>query len=130
MCIRDSPQDDESAYSRTSILKREKLLNSTIAGLAGFDKPIAILCALTVIAPDDLACRLMDPNLNPDWIGIKIAMLESMPEDLDLWDKYNETRKLEAGLQIERGAANEFYEEHREAPVSYTHLTLPTICSV
>eukprot|EP00975_Prorocentrum_lima_P037167 7821296-Prorocentrum_lima.AAC.1 len=49
----------------------------------------------------------------------------------DRWKIVQETREVMAGRDYSKPITPEMFQAiDRETPVSYTHLTLPTICSV
>ena len=111
----DDPQTRQSAGSPSQVQTREDILNGDLAGMAGVGQKMSILCAMTVVEQDDLACRLLDRDRSPDWVAIKAPMLESFPKNMDLWDQYNTLRVQEAVFEVEEGSCNEFYEANREA---------------
>jgi len=112
LVIVDDPQTDDSATSVSQCEKRERILKGAILGLAGPGKKIAGVCPCTVIANGDLADRLLDRDLNPEWQGERMRMLYSFPVNLELWEQYNEIRVR--GLKAERGIAKAtaFYRKH------------------
>jgi len=114
LVIVDDPQTDESARSVIQVETREKVIGGAILGLAGPGKKIAGFCPCTVIVPGDLADRLLNRDLFPDWQGERTKLLYSFPARMDLWERYAELRKF--SLREDRGItdATEFYREHRE----------------
>jgi len=110
----DDPQTDESARSLSQCETRERLLAGAILGLAGPGKRIAGLMSLTVIAPGDMADRILDRDRHPEWQGERTRMLYQLPEATDLWDRYADL--LREGSRAGRGMseATEFYRAHRE----------------
>lgn len=113
----DDPQTDESARSPGQNDARERIINNAVQGLAGPGRKMAMLCPCTVIAPDDLADRLLDRKRNPQWQGIRTRMVLRWPDDeaLKHWEEYID--RLSEGLRQERGRmdAVEYYLSHREA---------------
>eukprot|EP00969_Alexandrium_andersonii_P312143 13791235-Alexandrium_andersonii.AAC.1 len=57
-------------------------------------------------------------------VGSEMCIRDSLKHFRSFWD-----RRASRGSAELRGAP-ESSEEHGSGPVSYTHLTLPTICSV
>jgi hypothetical protein len=110
----DDPSTDESADSPEQNAKRERVLAGAVLGLSGPGKKISGLLPCTVIRPGDVADRVLDPQLHPEWNGERMSMLYALPEREDLWAKYAELRKasLRAGRQGEE--ATDFYRDHRE----------------
>ena len=111
----DDPQTDESARSPSQCINRERILAGAILGLAGPGKKIAGLMTLTVVRPDDLADRILDRELHPQWQGERTKMIYAFPVKDALWQRYAEVRA--DGLRNDRGIveATEFYREHRSA---------------
>lgn len=118
--IPDDPQTHSSAKSPTQCDDREEILRTDVLGLAGPGEKLACFIPCTVIKKNDLADRLLDNELNPDFRGEKTGAIISWPDNLEedddkegiTWDDYNEARI--AGLQLEDNgkSANEFYIEH------------------
>lgn len=113
-CIIDDPQTAESANSDAQCRDREAIIRGDVLGLAGPGKTIAAVIPCTIIRDGDLAARLLDRNLNPDFRGLTASLIRKMPTNSKLWDQYNEIRKdgLRSG---ETGAALQFYADNREA---------------
>lgn len=109
----DDPQTRKSAKSQTQCQEREDIINGDILGMAGPGKKMAAMCACTVIYRDDLADRLLDRERSPGWTPIKVSMIKSWPSNTKLWDKYDAVRRQELLEEVEKGAANKYYEEHR-----------------
>jgi hypothetical protein len=114
LVLLDDPQTDESARSPQQCANREAILSGAILGLAGPGRKIAGLMTLTVVAPGDMADRLLDRAKHPAWQGERMKMLYAMPSDRKLWDKY--AALYAKCLREEKGLveANEFYRLHRE----------------
>lgn len=113
----DDPQTEESATSKGQCDDRESIINSAVLGLAGPGKEISALCPVTVIAPDDLADRLLDRQRNPQWRGIRTRMVQSWPDEPAeaLWGQYFDI--LSESLRCDQGTqpATDFYAANREA---------------
>lgn len=113
LVIPDDPQTDESARSASQCAYRERVLSGAVLGLAGPGRKIAGIMPLTVIAPGDLADRMLDRQAHPEWNGERTKLLYSFPANQKLWDRYAELRA--EGLRAGDGgaAATEFYRAHR-----------------
>lgn len=113
--IIDDPQTDKSAKSARQVAQRERAVTATICGLAGPDKSITAVMPCTVIEQDDLADRFLDQERRPDWRGKRTSMLQQFPENMELWQEYQEVRAqgFRDGLDVEPG--NKFYAANREA---------------
>lgn len=92
LVVIDDPQTDESARSPTQNTTRERLISQAVLGLAGPGQQIAAICPCTVVAPGDLADRLLDRDRHPVWQGERMRMLNSMPRREDLWEEYARLR--------------------------------------
>ena len=113
--IIDDPQTTESANSVTQIAKREELINKDVLGLAGAGKRIDGVCPCTIIAPDDLAAKLLNKKISPRWRGEIFQMMRKMPVNLDAWEKYRDLYfdALRAD-EYDHEKVNNYYIEHRE----------------
>jgi hypothetical protein len=111
----DDPQTDEVARSPAQVAAREAVLKGAILGLAGPGVQIAGLATVTVIAPDDLADRLLDRERHPAWHGRRMKLVYQWPTSTSMWDRYAELRR--EGQRNGNGvkAADEFYIANREA---------------
>lgn len=110
----DDPQTRKSAKSVSQCQEREDIVNGDVMGMAGPNKPIALLCAATQIYQDDLVGRLLDRERSPNWNGIKVSMITKWPKNMAIWDKYDTVRRQELLDELDDGAANEFYKKHRD----------------
>lgn len=111
----DDPQTDASAISLRENDKRESVICSTIPGLAGPGKKTAVLVAVTVKAPADMADRMLDRQKHPEWHGKRTALLRSIPTNIDLWNQYAEILRETQRADEPIDRATEFYRDNREA---------------
>lgn len=113
LVIVDDPQTDESAHSPSQNKQRERILAGTILGLAGPRVKIAAFMPCTVIAPGDMADRVLDRDRHPAWQGSRARLLYARPTNDALWEEYGRLRA--DGLRAGRGLADatEFYRTHR-----------------
>jgi len=121
LAIVDDPQTHGSAKSPSQCDDREEIIKTDVMGLPGPGEEFTVFIPCTVIKKGDLADRLLDHELNPDFMGIKTAAMESWPDNLEesdetdgmaTWEEYNEVR-IEGLLNEDKGkAANEYYIEH------------------
>lgn len=109
----DDPQTDESAGSPSQVANREKTISGAILGLAGPGEKIAGVCPCTVIEEGDLADRLLNPDLYPEWNAERIPFLKSFPERLDLWERYGELRADSLRRFGDLREASKFYKANR-----------------
>ena len=118
--IGDDPQTHGSAKSPSQCDDREEILRTDVLGLAGPGERMAMVIPCTVIKKNDLADRLLDNELNPDFRGEKTAAIISWPDNLEedpdkdgiTWDDYNEARIEGLQNEDEGKTANEFYIKH------------------
>ena len=111
--ILDDPQTRESAMSEAQCAFREGVISSDVLGMAGPGVKIAAVMPCTVVRKGDMADRMLNRELHPDWNGEKTRMVYAFPKNEKLWDEYRSIRveSLQAG---DRGrAATTFYGEHR-----------------
>lgn len=111
----DDPQTTESANSVTQTAKREELINKDILGLPGAGKKMSGVCPCTIIAPDDLAAKLLNKQISPRWRGEIFPLMKSMPKNLDAWEHYREIYydALRAD-EYPADKVNGYYLENRE----------------
>ena len=115
LVLLDDPQTDESARRPAQTERRLKVIEDTVLSLAGPNIQIAAICPCTVIQPDDLADRLLDPENRPEWQGFRTALLRSMPDDLATWAKYREIRQDSLREHGDIREATAYYQANREA---------------
>lgn len=130
LAIVDDPQTDESARSPTQNATRERLLCGAVLGLAGPKQRIAVVCPCTVIAPGDLADRILDRDRYPEWQGERTRLLISPPAAEGLWDEYARIRAEGQRSGAGTAAATDYYRQHRAemdagAEVSWPERYLP-----
>lgn len=115
LVVADDVQTDESARSASQCAYRERVLSGAVLGMAGPGKTISGIMPCTVIAPGDLADRILDPQLHPRWNGERTKMLYSFPSDAALWETYAELRRDGFRRGDQGRAATEFYRANRKA---------------
>lgn len=86
--IPDDPQTDDAANSPLQCKRRHGVLNGAVLKLAGPSQKIAAICPCTVIRKGDLADRLLDRELSPQWHGQRCKRLYKFPDKMDLWKQY------------------------------------------
>ena len=114
LAIVDDPQTEESAWSDNQSNSREMVIKRAVCRLAGPGKDIAVFIPCTVIRKGDLADRLLDKSLNPDWQGLRTKMLYQFPERMDLWDQYDDIRRSEFEAGRDTKQARTFYRTNRK----------------
>lgn len=106
----DDPQTRASAKSPIQSAARLEVLNSAVANLGGPKRGVSILLAGTKMRPGDLMEQVLDTERNPEWGGRVFRAVYHFPDDMELWDRYYQTR-------LSKGAkkATEFYKKSRAA---------------
>lgn len=113
--IPDDPQTSESAKSKSQTESRHHVINADVLGMAGPDVKISAAVLCTVKQQGDLAHRLLDRKQSPEWRGELFKLLDTMPTNLDLWDKYAEIKHECERKDLPTTPATEFYAANREA---------------
>ncbi|MBE3132781.1 MAG: phage terminase large subunit family protein [Acidobacteria bacterium] len=109
----DDPQTPESAHSPLQCARREAILAGDVMGMAGPARKMTALMATTVICPDDMADRLLNRQIHPDWQGTRTKFIYAFPTNEKLWERYADIRAdaLRADGDIQK--ATDFYRENR-----------------
>jgi hypothetical protein len=89
--IIDDPQTDDTARSQLETQKRYETIMSGILGTEG-DIPLSGVMLVTCIRKGDLADRVLDRKQCPEWRGERMKLLDALPTNLGLWDKYAEIK--------------------------------------
>lgn len=84
----DDVQTPQSARSPSLTDKREDMIVRAFGGLAGVGQNMAEIMVCTVRGADCLSTRFLNRQRHPDWNGVKYRSLISLPNRIDLWDKY------------------------------------------
>ncbi len=120
LVIPDDPQTDRSAKSKGQCEEREAILAGAILGLSGPDVQISGIMPCTVICRGDLADRMLDQKLHPEWNASRHKLIYDFPTNTELWDQY---REMQLGYDPTKpgdnkraeASATEFYAKNREA---------------
>jgi hypothetical protein len=117
MLLCDDFQTRESAMSPIQCHSRTEVIQNDLVGMAGPDSPFCALVTCTVIRSDDAADRLLNPELHPDWCGIRRQFVRRMPDDeaMGLWGTYAEVRATSLRQHGDIRDATAFYRRNREA---------------
>lgn len=116
LVLADDPQTDKSAKSELQCEEREQALAAGIMNLSGPDERMSALVALTVIRPGDMADRLLDRELHPEYHGIRNKMLVTFPTRMALWDEYADIYRDELAAGSETfPRSTRFYRGNRKA---------------
>ncbi len=115
LVIPDDPQTDRSAKSPKQCDTREEIIKSGLLRSAGPGKKITMIIPCTVIATGDLADRMLDRQLNPQFNGLRTKTLYAFPADMKLWEDYAEKRADSFRQGNEGREATAFYKKNRKA---------------
>ncbi len=109
----DDIQTRESAGSPVSTKKRIQIVQGDALGLAGHERKLAAMMAVTPIYDGDLACQFLDRSQKPEWRGVTTSMVLKMPEREDLWDQYRTILHEALRNDADPHSATQFYLDHR-----------------
>jgi len=115
LVIIDDPQTDVVARSASQIAARERILCGAILGLAGPGVKISGIMPCTVIRPGDLADRMLDRSIHPEWCGERYKLVYQWPTNTSLWERYATIRAESLRAGGDGSEATEYYRAHREA---------------
>jgi phage terminase large subunit GpA-like protein len=117
LALIDDPQTDKTARSRTQNEQREKLLSGAVLGMAGPGRKIAAMLTCTVIMPGDMADRVLNRDIHPEWQGVRKKLLYSFPtkEAMVYWEEYARMRADGLKRGDEGRAATEYYRTRQHA---------------
>jgi hypothetical protein len=108
----DDIQTRESAKSLIATEDRMQTVDGDVLGLAGHNKAITAVMAITPIYDGDLACIYLDRNKKPEWNGETGQMVEKFPEREDLWDQYRQILDDARKNDGDRKAAKKFVQDN------------------
>lgn len=118
----DDPQTDESASTALQVNKRLDVIRKNILKLGGHNRKIACVMNATVIKPDDLIEKLLDPRKFSAWQGERIKLVRRWSDAHDkLWmEDYARIRTTYApdilgDQQRAHRDATRFYLDNRDA---------------
>ena len=107
LAVCDDIQTRESAASPAQVRKREQILQGDIAYLGSPERPCGIIAPITVVHEDDLADRMLDHEIMPEFRGVRYGALNHLPWEecdlpeqeeklIDLWEnQYSELRRFD-----------------------------------
>jgi len=117
MGLVDDPQTEQSAASKRSCYRRERVIQAALPGLPGAGEAWSCLMTMTVIEPGDVADRVLDRDKHPDWHGVRHAALDSLPDEsaMELWFEWNQIREACLRRDEDLTQAHKFYRKHMTA---------------
>jgi phage terminase large subunit GpA-like protein len=111
----DDPQTREAAMSPSQSEARARIISGDVLGMAGPGKKIAALMPCTVIRSGDLADRLLDRAIHPQWQGERTKLVYSFPTNEKLWEAYAQKRAESFRNEGDGSEATEFYRKNKAA---------------
>lgn len=91
----DDPQNDKTAKSFIQCKSILDVINSGIIPMAGPGKSMTVFVLCTVIQKGDVADTLLDRKKSPRYVGDKYKLLYEFPENMRLWEEYQERKESE-----------------------------------
>jgi Phage terminase large subunit (GpA) len=123
--ILDDPQTRASAFSDTQCDTREQTLTADIIQGAGPGEQVCGIIPCTIIRPNDMAHRLFNKKLHPEFRGRLFKALYSMPKNMGRWEEYNDLLRSSLEEEDETGKVNAFYKLHQAELEEGAHVAWP-----
>lgn len=114
LCIPDDVQTRDSARSQTQCITRAQTLAADVAYCAGPGQPISVIAPCTIIYDGDMADRITNRELHPEYQGIRTRMVEKFPDNQKLWEEYRDILRDSLINDGDSTLATEFYRKHRQ----------------
>lgn len=111
----DDVLTDKTAASPSSNQKIEALIEGAILKLAGPNKTLACLFSGTIIQKGDVCDKYLDPKKKPMWNGKRTPFFYSMPNDMELWERWKDVYIAEVSEGRSRQRSVGFYLENQAA---------------
>lgn len=105
LVIGDDLENDENVRSPDQRDKLENWLKKTVLSLGPADDTMDVIIIGTILHYDSVLARLLK---NPLWSSIKFRSIERWPDNMHLWDKWEE-----ALLNLGQETADAFYQAHK-----------------
>jgi hypothetical protein len=115
LALLDDIDDRESARSELQTGTREQIIEEDVGGLAGPDTTIARVMLCTLLNLTCNAAVFTDRSKKPSWRGQRHRLLNTKPDNEDLWEQYMQLRQGRAEADPDARVAHAFYLAHREA---------------
>lgn len=114
--VADDPQTDRSAASEKQNNQREGLLAGAVLGMAGPGEPLSGIVPCTVIRPNDMADRILNRELHPEYGGRRYRLLKRLADDKELgpWRQYGDVRGEGLRSGDEGAAGNAHWKKNRK----------------
>lgn len=136
VAVIDDPSTDESAKSDLQNESRLGYIRNSISMMGGHGNEMSLIVNATIIADNDLADRISDPDRSPEVQAVRIPMVKAMPESLETfwlkdyaslrrrYDRSDPRGRIKA-KEASTALLKERYEEaHRGAIVSWENIGL------
>lgn len=111
----DDPETADSARSVSQCETRRDLIVKDIAGCGAQGKSIPIIVSTTIQRRGSVGDQLLDQSAHPDYHGLKVPAVATMPTNLSLWEGEYDAERI-AGIMDQDGGvrAARFYRQHRK----------------
>jgi len=111
----DDIQSLEAAKSDAGVASLESTIRQGLLGLGGKGNPLRIVQLCTCTRENDFSDRILDPELYPEYSGLRIGLVLNWGNNEWLWENYCELWRQDNrdGDKLAK-TANEFYANHRE----------------
>ena len=113
LAVCDDPQTRESAKSSSQSELRAATLAGDVAYLSGPDSRTSVVVPCTIIYQDDMAFRMLDRDLHPEYRGFTSKMVNKFPKNETLWAEYEQILKDSMLNDGSMKPATDFYSENR-----------------
>ena len=112
----DDPQTEQSAASKRSCYRRERVIQAALPGLPGAGEAWSCLMTMTVIEPDDVADRVLNRDKHPDWHGVRHSALTAVPnkDAMEVWHEWNQLREACLRRDEDLEPCHQFYRKRKK----------------
>jgi len=122
----DDIQSLEVSRSETSVASLEASVRQGFLGLGGKSNPLRIVQLVTCTREGDFSDRVLDPEIYPEYSGLRLGLVQNWGTREDLWEKYCELWRQDQRDGDKRfQSATAFYVENREAMDDGVEVTDP-----
>jgi len=112
----DDIQSLEAAASEDMVASLESAIRQGFEGLGGKDSALRIVMLATCTRENDFSDRVLNPDVYPEYSGLRLGMVDEWGEGLELWATYADMWRQDQRDGDKRcRAAGQFYELNREA---------------
>ena len=122
----DDIQSLDVAASDDMVATLEDSVRQGFQALGGKDNPIRIIILATCTRENDFSDRILNPEIYPEYSGLRPGLVKNWGTGLDLWERYIELWKQDQRDGDKRfKTATAFYVANREAMDAGVEVTDP-----